>query len=87
MESCQAPIDAADAQVFGKVILQLISPLFVSVSASALTCFARRQSVLCPDFECKPRVCPRPGSALQAMASPLHRLFQVLQQATWRLRL
>jgi len=40
MESCQAPVDAADAQVLGKVILQLISPLFVSVSASALTCSA-----------------------------------------------
>jgi len=36
MECCQAPVDTADAQVFSKVILELISALLsASVSASA----------------------------------------------------
>ena len=36
MECCQTPVDAADAQVFGKVVLELISTLLsASVSASA----------------------------------------------------
>jgi hypothetical protein len=76
VQSGKAPVDAAEAEVFGQVVFKFVLALLrASVLVKAASLYAQEVCVRCLDFVCRRCACRRPASARRGADRPLRRLF------------